>query len=163
MVFDPLLVFILVSFIIYIWCFLEKDAGDNFEKKHPKIANIINIGALLCLFFTLASGPDVLLFFVPKDWGYINNNDKFIQYREEIIFYLSFPISALIAYVFEKYKKLRREYKTELVKRSSNIFTDIIELLNTKIKEAESEEIIEPLKEIIDDIEFWQLCNKKES
>jgi len=106
-----LAVWLLISPLFWVYWFFYPKALDRFSVNHKIICWVIGIGAFLGCWVVIGGGLERILWFVPADWGYHNEEGEFRLMRTSIAGIISFFMAVFIAYLFAEVRKLRREIK----------------------------------------------------
>jgi hypothetical protein len=100
---------LLISPIFWVYWFFNPNALGRFSAKHKNICWVIGIGAFLGCWVVIGGGLERILWFVPANWGYRNEEGEFRLIRNSVAGVVSFFMAIFIAYIFGEVRMLRRE------------------------------------------------------
>jgi hypothetical protein len=108
---------LLISQIFWIYWFFNPNTLSRFSTKHKNICRLIGVGAFLGCWVIIGGGLERVLWFVPANWGYRNEEGEFQLIRNSVAGIVSLFITIFIAYIFGEVGTLRRE----VLKRENQI------------------------------------------
>jgi hypothetical protein len=100
---------LLISPFFWVYWFFYPKALSHFSVKHKNICWVIGIGAFLGCWVAIGGGLERILWFVPADWGYHNEEGEFRLIRNSVAGIISFFMAFFIAYLFAEVRTLCRE------------------------------------------------------
>ncbi len=100
---------IIVSPIVFVWWFFDRDSRDRFARRHGGIRTGVYIGAFCFLLVVLARGTQELLVFVPDNWGGTDEDGAFVSVRSTIGSTLGALFSLFLVQVFVNHEKVQAE------------------------------------------------------
>ena len=108
---------LLISPFFWVYWFFYPKALSHFSVKHKNICWVIGIGAFLGCWVAIGVGLEKILWFVPTDWGYHNEEGEFRLIRTSVAGIISFFMAFFIAHLFAEVRMLHRE----VLKRENQI------------------------------------------